>query len=197
MRICREPDQNEKTMFQNVVDDHIKAASSLLTVSQDVEAASKRIIHCLKRNGKVLLMGNGGSAADAQHIAAELVVRYKKDRPALSAIALTTDSSVLTAIGNDIGFEQLFSRQVEALAKNQDILVGITTSGRSENVVCALRQAREQNMETIALTGIDGGVVAELADVAICVPSNVTARIQELHILIGHYWCAQVDKESW
>lgn len=197
MRICREPDQNEKTMFQNVVDDHIKAASSLLTVSQDVEAASKRIIHCLKRNGKVLLMGNGGSAADAQHIAAELVVRYKKDRPALSAIALTTDSSVLTAIGNDIGFEQLFSRQVEALAKNQDILVGISTSGRSENVVCALRQAREQNMETIALTGIDGGVVAELADVAICVPSNVTARIQELHILIGHYWCAQVDKESW
>jgi len=140
----------------------------------------------IKGGGKILLFGNGGSAADAQHIAAELVGRYKKDRAALGAIALTTDTSALTAIGNDYGYEYVFVRQVEALAKEGDTLIGISTSGNSENVLRALHKGKELGCKTIGLSGKGGGKMGRVCDLNIVVPSNDTARIQEMHIMIGH-----------
>ena len=180
-------------MFDQILNQHQTVITDLQPMAAEVEQSAERITACLQRGGKVLLMGNGGSAADAQHIAAELVVRYVKNRQALPAIALTTDSSILTATGNDFGFEQLFARQVEALARPGDLVVGISTSGESKNVVRALQQATEQQIETIGLTGATEGAVSAIADQSIRVPSTVTARIQEAHILIGHYWCEQVE----
>ncbi len=168
--------------------------ADLQPMAAEIEQSAQRIVTCLQSGGKVLLMGNGGSAADAQHIAAELVVRYVKNRAALPAIALTTDSSILTATGNDFGFEQLFIRQVEALAQTGDLVVGISTSGESENVVRALQQAKQQGVETLGLTGVAAGRISQIADQTIQVPSTVTARTQEAHILIGHYWCQQVEE---
>jgi D-sedoheptulose 7-phosphate isomerase len=148
----------------------------------------------VRRGGKLLLFGNGGSAADAQHIAAELVVRYKTDRPAIAALALTTDSSALTACGNDLGFDALFSRQVEALARKDDVAIGLSTSGRSANVLAGLREARRKGARTVGLAGGDGGGMPECCDAIIVVPSRVTARIQEMHILIGHMLCKALEQ---
>jgi len=147
----------------------------------------------LESGGKLMFFGNGGSAADAQHLATELCVRYKRDRPALAALALTTDTSVITAAGNDLGFEQIFARQIEALGRPGDVAIGITTSGTSPNVVAALRQARRQGLVTAALTGRTGGDLPSLADHCLIVPSDVTARIQEVHILLGQMLCAAVE----
>lgn len=149
----------------------------------------------LAAGGKVLLCGNGGSAADAQHIAAELVVRYRSQvqRAALPALALTVDPSLMTAGGNDLGFENVFARAVEALAQRGDVLVGISTSGRSENVRRALEVARQKGVTTIGLLGGDGGTIAPLCDDAVIVPSDVTAHIQECHITIGHIWCSIIE----
>ncbi len=144
---------------------------------------------------KIFLFGNGGSAADAQHIAAEFAVRLKKDRKALSALALTTDTSTLTAIGNDFGFENLFSRQVEAHCTSGDVVIGISTSGNSENVVRGLRTATQMGAITAALLGCDGGRINTLVDHSIIVPSNNTARIQEMHSLIGHMLCGAVERK--
>lgn len=148
----------------------------------------------LRRGGKVMLFGNGGSAADAQHIAAELVIRYQSDRPAMAAIALTTDSSALTACGNDFGFEALFERQVAGLGRLHDVAVGISTSGKSPNVLKGLRQARSMGLATVGLTGGSGGEMRAVCDAMIAVPSPVTARIQEMHILIGHVWCKALEQ---
>jgi D-sedoheptulose 7-phosphate isomerase len=148
---------------------------------------------CVRRGGKLLLFGNGGSAADAQHIAAELVIRYKSDRPAIAAIALTTDTSALTACGNDMGFDALFARQVEALARREDVAIGISTSGRSPNVIAGLREARKRGARAIGLAGGDGGDMPSVCDAIIIVPSRVTARIQEMHILIGHMLCKALE----
>jgi D-sedoheptulose 7-phosphate isomerase len=142
----------------------------------------------------VLLFGNGGSAADAQHIAAELVIRYKADRLPIAAIALTTDTSALTAGGNDMGFESIFSRQIEALGRPRDVAVGISTSGNSPNVLKALRQAKAMGLHTVGLAGGSGGRMAELCDALISVPSDVTARIQEMHILVGHILCKTLER---
>ena len=180
-------------MFQAIIKEHQSVIDDLQSISEEIEHSATRITDCLQQGGKLLLMGNGGSAADAQHIAAELVVRYVNNRRALPAIALTTDSSILTATGNDFGFEQLFARQVEALAQPGDLVIGISTSGESENVVQALQQARQQNIATLGLTGAAAGRISTIADQTIQVPSTVTARIQEAHILIGHYWCQQVE----
>jgi D-sedoheptulose 7-phosphate isomerase len=150
---------------------------------------------CLKQGGKLLFFGNGGSAADAQHLAAELCVRYERERAALPALALTTDSSTLTAAGNDLGFERIFARQIEALGRAGDVAIGISTSGRSANVACALRQARSLGLVTAALTGRDGGELPGLADVCLIVPSGVTARIQEMHILLGHLLCSALEAD--
>jgi D-sedoheptulose 7-phosphate isomerase len=148
----------------------------------------------LQAGGKVLAFGNGGSAADAQHLAAELVNRFRLDRPPLAALALTTDSSVLTSIGNDFGFEQVFEKQLRALARRGDVVVGITTSGRSPNVVRGLRAARELGCTCIGLTGEDPGVLSELCDAAFTVPSAETPRIQECHIAWVHAYCGLVER---
>jgi D-sedoheptulose 7-phosphate isomerase len=144
--------------------------------------------------GKVLLFGNGGSAADCQHIAAELVVRYKADRAPIAAIALTTDTSAITAGGNDFGFEAIFARQIEALGRPEDVAVGISTSGTSANVLRGLRQAKAKGMRTIGMSGASGGDMAGLCDCLILVPSPVTARIQEMHILVGHILCKALEQ---
>jgi D-sedoheptulose 7-phosphate isomerase len=148
----------------------------------------------LRRGGKVMLFGNGGSAADAQHIAAELMIRYKSNRRAISALALTTDTSALTACANDFGFDTLFERQVAGLGRECDVAVGLSTSGKSPNVLNGLRQARSMGLATIGLTGGEGGKMPGLCDALIVVPSTVTARIQELHIMIGHMWCKALEQ---
>jgi D-sedoheptulose 7-phosphate isomerase len=153
------------------------------------------VTEALERGNKVLLCGNGGSAADAQHIAAELTGRFKIERMPLPGIALTTDTSALTAIGNDYGFDQVFSRQVAALAKEGDVVIGISTSGNSLNVIYALETAKEMGCKAIGLSGKGGGKMNDVCDLNIIVPSDDTARIQEMHILIGHILCQLVDNE--
>lgn len=157
-------------------------------------AAVDAITHAFKNGGKVILFGNGGSAADSQHIAAEFIGRFQKERRSLPAIALTTDTSALTALGNDYGFDVVFARQLEGLGRKGDVAVGISTSGNSPNVVEAFKKAADMGITRIAMTGEGGGKLAALADIKICVPSKVTARIQESHICIAHCICELVEK---
>jgi D-sedoheptulose 7-phosphate isomerase len=159
-----------------------------------IEEAGKILINTLRQGGKVLLCGNGGSAADCQHIAAEIVVRYEKKRQAMAAIALTTDTSILTAHANDYDFETVFSRQIEALGNHKDCLIAISTSGQSKNILRAVEVAKSNDMTVIGLTGCEGGELSKLATISIIVPSVVTARIQEAHILIGHWWCGAIEE---
>ena len=159
------------------------------------EQLANHIVYSLKRGGKVYFCGNGGSAADAQHIAAEMVGRYGFDRPSLPSLALTTDTSALTAIGNDYGFDVIFERQVEALGKEGDVLVGISTSGNSENVINAVNKAKEMGIYTVGLLGKDGGKLKNIVDLPLTVDSNSTARIQECHLTIYHVICEEVEKE--
>jgi D-sedoheptulose 7-phosphate isomerase len=163
---------------------------------QDIQHCGRLLAESLRRGGKVLLCGNGGSAADAQHIAAELVVRLRSqvNRAAIPAIALTVDSSILTAGGNDLGFDNVFARQVEAYGRAGDVLVAISTSGNSENVLRAAQQAQRQGLAVIGLLGSGGGRILPHCTAAVVVPSSVTARIQEAHILIGHIWCEMVEE---
>jgi phosphoheptose isomerase len=156
--------------------------------------AAAAIVDALGRGGKLLLFGNGGSAADAQHVAAELVGRFTRERVALAAIALTTDTSVLTSVGNDYAFDRVFARQVEALGRPGDVALGISTSGASPNVVAALEAARELRMHTIALTGSDGGAVGRAAAIHVNVPSDVTPRVQEVHRTLLHVICAIIEE---
>jgi len=165
------------------------------TLSPTIVDAAQLIAQCLRDGGKALLFGNGGSAADAQHLGAELVGRFVLERDALPAIALTTDSSILTAVGNDYGFDQVFARQVLALGRPRDVAIGISTSGNSPNVVKAVRVAAERGLRTIGLAGRDGGALAKAVEIAITVPSTNTARIQECHIAVGHLLCELVDDE--
>ncbi|MCO6509249.1 MAG: D-glycero-beta-D-manno-heptose 1-phosphate adenylyltransferase [Aridibacter famidurans] len=160
---------------------------------ESVNDCAERIYDCIAAGGKMLLCGNGGSAADAQHIAAEFVGRYEAERRAFPAIALTTDTSALTALSNDYGYEKVFERQVEALAVPGDLLIAISTSGNSPNVVRAMMKARELGCTIVGLTGAKGGKFAALCDACVVVPSDRTARIQEAHITIGHIWCESVD----
>jgi D-sedoheptulose 7-phosphate isomerase len=162
-------------------------------IGQILEIA-ELIVDCLKKKGKVILFGNGGSASDSQHIAAELVGRFKKDRAGLAAIALTTNTSVLTSLANDYGYEIVFARQIEALGQKNDVAIGISTSGKAKNVAAGIKQAKKMGIKTVALTGGDGGELAKLADTSLLVPSNVTARIQEAHITIGHIICELVEQ---
>jgi len=180
--------------FIDELEQHRETMNNLASCNAVIETAAELLINTLQQGGKILLCGNGGSAADCQHIAAEFVVQYEKKRRALAAIALTTDSSILTAHANDFDFDTVFSRQVEALGNNNDCLIAITTSGNSNNVLKAVTAARDKGMTVIALTGGTGGALREHATVTVCVPSTVTARIQEAHILIGHYWCGVVEE---
>jgi D-sedoheptulose 7-phosphate isomerase len=159
-----------------------------------IAEAAELLIACLKGGGRVYVFGNGGSAADAQHIACELVGRFQKERRALAVLALSTDSSALTCIGNDYSFEQVFSRQVEAFARPGDVAIGLSTSGNSLNVVAALRRARELGIKTIAMTGEGGGKCAAWADVLLAVPCRTTPRVQEVHALVYHILCELVEE---
>ncbi|CAA6810531.1 MAG: Phosphoheptose isomerase 1 (EC [uncultured Campylobacterales bacterium] len=158
-----------------------------------IHTANVIVNEAIKNGKKVLICGNGGSAADAQHIAAEFTGRFEVERVGLPAISLSTDTSALTAIGNDYGFDKIFSRQVEALGNEGDVLIGISTSGNSQNIIQALKIAEEKGLKTIGMSGRDGGVMNDICDINIVIPSDVTARIQEIHILIGHIICKSVD----
>ena len=162
---------------------------------ESIVDAAALIAQCLRSGGKLLLFGNGGSAADAQHLAAEFVGRFQMERHPLPAIALTTDSSILTAVGNDYGFEQIFARQVQALGRSGDVAIGISTSGNSSNVTGAIKQAAKQDLNTIGLAGRDGGSLAKCVDISITVRSSNTARVQECHITIGHILCELVEND--
>ena len=163
---------------------------------EKIEEVAQMCVNLYKGDKKTILAGNGGSAADAQHIAAELVGRYGFDRPSIPSLALTTDTSNLTAIGNDYGYDQVFSRQLEGMGQAGDIFIGISTSGNSVNIIKAFESAKKKGITTVALTGRDGGEMAKMADVALVVPSNSTPRIQESHILIGHIICDIIEKET-
>ncbi|MDP2653875.1 MAG: D-sedoheptulose 7-phosphate isomerase [Candidatus Omnitrophota bacterium] len=168
------------------------------TLKDNVDAiasAAQAITACLKNNGRIFFFGNGGSAADSQHIAAEFIGRFQKERRSLPAIALTTDTSALTAIGNDYGFEVVFARQLEGLGHKGDVAVGISTSGNSPNVIAAIKKAKSMGMTAVVFTGEGGGKLAPLSDIKIMVPSKVTARIQESHICIAHCICELVENQ--
>ncbi len=175
--------------------EHIRVAEQCLTLNEFViKEISESVVETLAKGKKILLFGNGGSAADAQHIAAEFIGRFVKERKGLPAIALTTDTSALTAIGNDYGYDRIFDRQVEALAQPGDLLIGISTSGNSTNVVNALKLGKEINCICIGLSGKDGGEMNGVCDINCIVSSNITAHIQEMHIVIGHLICKYVDE---
>ncbi|MDD5567841.1 MAG: D-sedoheptulose 7-phosphate isomerase [Candidatus Omnitrophica bacterium] len=181
--------------IREIILDSIQIKEELLknNISQILQI-SEIVIESIKKGGKLIVFGNGGSASDAQHITAELVGRFKKDRPALAALALTTNTSIITALANDFGYETVFSRQLEALAGKQDVALGISTSGKAKNVALGFKQAKKMGLKTIALTGGDGGELVKLADVSLVVPSAITARIQEAHITIGHIVCELVEE---
>lgn len=166
----------------------------LADMADSIASVAGVCVEALRNGHKILFCGNGGSAADAQHLAAELVGRYKLERPAMNAVALTVDTSILTAVGNDYGYDDVFRRQVEGLGFAGDVLVGLSTSGNSANVVRAMEQARKMGMATVALTGCKGGAMAAVADYALCVPSEMTNHIQEMHIACGHLVCELVER---
>lgn len=181
-------------LIRMLLEEHMQVINKLRTECfADIEEFSRLAIQTLQSQNTIFFMGNGGSAADAQHLAAEFVGRFQKERRGFPSIALTTDSSILTAVGNDYGFEHIFERQIQALVRPGDLVVGISTSGNSPNVVAALVKAKKMGAATIGLTGENGGAMSGLCDICVKVPSTVTARIQEAHILIGHIVCAVTD----
>ncbi len=174
---------------------HLKL-QSMDALAGPIAAAAEHMVQCLKHDGKILACGNGGSAADAQHFSAELLNRFEMERPGLAAVALTTDSSTLTSIANDYDFDQVFSKQVRALGHADDVLLAISTSGNSRNVIAAVQAAHESQMGVVALTGRNGGNMGEIllpSDIHICVPATSTARIQEVHLLMLHCLCDAID----
>ena len=184
-----------KNIIKKEFNQHIKTSKLLHNLTDKVSEAAKLCIESLKNEGKILIFGNGGSAADAQHIAAELVGRYKVKRRGLPSIALTTDSSIMTSVSNDFGFINVFDRQIDALAKEGDIVIGISTSGSSANVISALKLASKMNCIAIGFSGKDGGEMNNICQINIAVPSEDTPRIQEMHIVIGHTICHLIDLE--
>lgn len=176
--------------------DHAAVLAVTKALAPDIERAGTLIRDALAGGHKILFCGNGGSAADSQHLAAEIVGRFQKERPSLPALALTVDTSVLTAVANDYGYDTVFSRQVEGLGNAGDVLVGISTSGNSKNVIAAIETARKKQMSVIGFTGIGGGKMADLCDVCLAVPSKVTARTQEMHIMMGHIIC-EIAEETY
>lgn len=175
--------------------DHLDVFGKTMEQMDVIQLMAERCKTALAAGNKVLFCGNGGSAADAQHLAAELIGRFQKERRSLASVALTTDTSILTAVANDYGYDEVFARQVEGLGRAGDVLIGISTSGNSANVVKAALKARDTGMHTIAFTGEGGGKLKEICDITFAVPSKVTARIQEMHILVGHIICELVEEE--
>lgn len=186
----------EKSFITNQISSSIKVKENILndnTLIEQISNSCDLAIQTYQKGNKTLIAGNGGSAADAQHIAGEFVSRFYFDRPGLASVAITTDTSILTAIGNDYGYDKIFSRQIEANGKNGDLFIAISTSGNSTNILLAIQRAREMGISVIGLTGASGGKMKELCDICICVPSSETPRIQESHIVIGHIICAAVE----
>jgi D-sedoheptulose 7-phosphate isomerase len=181
------------TAARAILRQHQEVILQLDALLPDLVAFAHRLIACLDAGGTVLWMGNGGSAGDAQHLSAELIGRFQRERRGLRSLALSTDTSLMTAVANDYGFERIFARQIEALARPGDVVVAISTSGNSRNVVAGAQAARTAGATIIALTGQGGGALRTLSDLTIAVPSPVTARVQEAHILIGHLVCELVD----
>lgn len=180
-------------LVRETIEEHISVARAMQALEPVIAKAGQMCADALRSGKRIYLCGNGGSAADAQHIAAELIGRFVSDRRSLPAIALTTDTSALTAIGNDYGYEQVFSRQVEGLAEEGDVLIAISTSGNSTNILKAVQVARERGSRVIGLSGKSGGHLHTAVDLSLVVPSDVTARIQEMHIVIGHLLCALIE----
>ncbi|MGD0335783.1 MAG: D-sedoheptulose 7-phosphate isomerase [Candidatus Omnitrophota bacterium] len=181
--------------IKDILLENIRIKEELLRTSiTRIKQIADLLIDSLRKGGKIILFGNGGSASDAQHIAAEFIGRFKKDRTALAAIAITTNTSILTSLANDYGYEVVFAKQIEALGQKNDIAIGISTSGKAKNVIAGFKQAKKNGLKTIAFTGGDGGEIAKLADAALIVPSNVTARIQETHITVAHIICEMVEE---
>jgi D-sedoheptulose 7-phosphate isomerase len=194
----KQGDNNNETRTAGVdpLEEHVEVFQKSIAENRDaLHDCSRILLETIKGGGKILVCGNGGSAADAQHIAAEFVGRYETERRALPAIALTTDTSALTAISNDYGFSKVFARQVEALANEGDCLIAISTSGNSPNVIEAVMSARSRGCKVIGMTGLEGKKLASLSDAAVLVPSSRTARIQEVHITFAHAWCEIIDRE--
>jgi D-sedoheptulose 7-phosphate isomerase len=183
-----------KKIIEEHFNEHRATLDSVVDLSVSIEKVANLLIRCLKNDGTIFWCGNGGSASDSQHLAGELVGRFSGDRRPLKSIALTADSAVMTCIVNDYGYEHIFSRQVEALGSEGDVLVGITTSGNSENVLHAFIAAEQKSMETIGLLGKGGGKAASSVNQSIIVPSKSTARVQEMHILIGHILCDLIEQ---
>jgi len=181
-------------MLNKCLKEHIEVAKKMEELLPLIEEASQICINSLKKGGKILIFGNGGSAADAQHIAAELSGRFKKERQALAGLALTTDTSALTAIGNDYGYKYVFARQVDALCNPQDVVIGLSTSGNSLNIIKAIGCAKKIGANSITFSGKSGGAMKSLGDVNIVIPSDDTPRIQEMHIMVGHMICAMIDE---
>jgi D-sedoheptulose 7-phosphate isomerase len=184
---------NPDSVFQHALDEHIAVIQAMSAQRQVFERIAGEMTRSILQGKKILWCGNGGSAADSQHFAAELMGRFRRERRGLPSIALTTDTSALTAIGNDYGYEKVFQRQVEALCNTGDILVGLSTSGNSKNVCLALESARKMGAFTVALTGEEGGAMLKIAEVILRVPSKDTARIQEGHVLCGHMLCDWIE----
>ena len=185
-----------KKIILRELDSHLETVFSVVNSMQDdILKVSILAIKTLKKGNKILLCGNGGSAADAQHIAAELIGRFKIERKGLPGIALTTDTSIITAVGNDYGFDRIFDRQIESIAQKGDMLIGISTSGNSLNVNNALKLAKKHECSTVSFTGKGGGLMKDLCDINLIVPSDNTPRIQEMHILIGHIICELIDQD--
>lgn len=187
------PGLDVNSLFEKAIDDHFDVVQRLRSKLPVLTAIAHAMTLTLQSGGKVLFCGNGGSAADSQHLAAEFVGRFRRERRGLASHALTTDTSILTAVANDYGYESVFARQVEAFGKTGDVLVGISTSGNSANVVAAMELARMQGLVTVGFTGAGGGKMAEFADILLDVPSRDAARIQESHILAGHMLCDWVE----
>jgi len=181
-------------MFLDILQRHLDCFKQLPAMVDQVDEIGQQLARVIADGGKVLVCGNGGSAADAQHFAAELLGRFEKERSAWPSIALTTDTSILTAIGNDYGFADVFARQVQGLGRRGDALIGISTSGNSENVLRALAKAKTQGMFTVGLLGRDGGAIRSVVDAAIVISDAATARIQEAHIFILHYWAMTIEQ---
>jgi len=179
--------------IETTIQEHLDVVAGIRPLAATITDIARCAHDCLAAGGKVLWMGNGGSAADSQHLAAELVGRYSRERRGLASIALTTDTSILTAVGNDYGFDKIFARQIDALCQSGDVVVGLSTSGTSPNIIEALALANERKATTVGFTGGDGGTMRAIVDHCLIVPSKVTARIQEAHILMGHLICDQIE----
>ena len=183
-----------KACYQDNLQQHLALFQQMADYLPQAESLAHACFDALNKGGKIVFFGNGGSAADSQHLAAEFVVRFKKERRALASIALTTDTSILTANANDYSFDSVFSRQVEALVGENDVVIGLTTSGTSKNINLALEAANELGAYTVALTGRDGGQVKDIAKLPIIIKNDITARIQEAHMFIGHWLCEAIDE---